>query len=73
MKTKKYGIGYTVFEYSGDMKIPVDRFKPIPGNVDKAMRALERRFKNLSKDKKLYSLTILSFYYGFVVRMLLAV
>ena len=66
----KYGIGYTIFKFEGERKIPIVMEKVCPGNLDREVEKLKKRLHSATKNVKLYSWVFL---FGFVYRIFLEI
>jgi hypothetical protein len=65
---KKYGIGFTVFEYHGGVRTPVSNFKAFPDNVSDAMRVLDKKLKAMGRNQHLVVVLGMTFVYAFSIR-----
>lgn len=71
---KRVGIGYTIFEWHGDTKVPIEMVKGRPGNLFNELAHIQKKAQKLAdENKKLYELSTWVFLYGFTLRVALAI
>lgn len=69
--TRKIGLGYTIFEYHNGKSMPIANFRARPGNIEDAMRVLDKRLKSISRNKFVLTIIGMTFIYAFSIRVFL--
>lgn len=69
---KRYGIGYTIFEFEGSVKKPIDMTKARPGNFYNEVAKLEKRLKRMNTEFKIGCLCAWALAYGFYAKIFLS-
>lgn len=70
---EEYGIGYTIFKFEEGKKTPLRMFKVHPGNVNKAMKELQKHLDRIEKHPMAITAIMLTGAYGFAIRLLIEV
>lgn len=70
--TKTLGIGYTLYEFDGKTKRPLNMTKAHPGNLAKEIAKIERKIAKMSNSKT-FNLALWMGAFGYVFRAFLEV